>query len=505
MGLDKKILINSFVEKNGLIGHQIASYNDFIGNGLQRIIDEIGVITPDIENFEIRLEKIRVGKPSIKEANGQIRQIVPNEARLRDLTYSAPVYLEMTPIRNETEMETIKPKIGEIPVMLKSSICNLTDTIERTKKEGKDPLDALIRAGEDPEDEGGYFIVNGTERVLVLIEDLAANKMNLEENTIGTYTDSIRVFSESRWIRRRNSVDRKKDGGLVIDMPPFSKPIPFIIGMRALGLAKDSEIVKAVSEDPRVTSELYVSFEDAVEGESEDDALDYLGKRVAFGQDRKERIERAQRVLDSFLLPHMGTSSADRKKKGFYLAKMAERAVKLHLGLLEVDDKDHYANKRLRLAGSLMEALFRVAFKALINNTVYSLEKAYKRNRKISVLTAIRSNFLTERIQHAIATGAWVGSRQGVSQHLDRMNWLAAMSHRRRVRSLLSTTQPHFEARDLHSTHWGRLCPNETPEGSNIGLVKNLAITAKITAAADDALLEETLRKMNVGFPEKKK
>ena len=141
----------------------------------------------------------------------------------------------------------------------------------------------------------------------------------------------------------------------------------------------------------------------------------------------------------------------------------------------------------------------------MINNTVYSLEKAYKRNRKISVLTAIRSNFLTERIQHAIATGAWVGSRQGVSQHLDRMNWLAAMSHRRRVRSLLSTTQPHFEARDLHSTHWGRLCPNETPEGSNIGLVKNLAITAKITAAADDALLEETLRKMNVGFPEKKK
>ena len=495
MDADKKILIKSFVEKNGLIEHQIASYNDFIENGLQRIIDEIGVITPDIENFEIRLEKIRVGKPSIKEANGQVRQIMPNEARLRDLTYSAPIYLEMTPIRNETEMETIKPKIGEIPVMLKSNVCN-------TK--GKS-AEELVKAGEDTEDEGGYFVVNGTERVLVLIEDLAANKMNLEKNTIGTYTDSVRVFSESRWMRRRNSVDRKKDGGMVVDMPPFSKPIPFIIAMRALGIEKDSEIVRAVSEDPRVTAELYVSFEDAVEGESSDDALDFLGKRVAFGQDRKERIERAQRVLDSFLLPHMGTSSEDRKKKGFYLAKMAERAIKLHLGLLEVDDKDHYANKRLRLAGSLMEALFRVAFKALINNTVYSLEKAYKRNRKISVLTAIRSNFLTERIQHAIATGAWVGSRQGVSQHLDRMNWLAAMSHRRRVRSLLSTTQPHFEARDLHSTHWGRLCPNETPEGSNIGLVKNLAMTAKITSGADDALLEETLRKMNVIFPEKKK
>ncbi len=492
---NKKQLIRSFVEKNGLIEHQIASYNEFIENGLQRVVDEMQVVNPEIEGFEIHLEKIKVGKPSVKEANGQLRPITPNEARLRDLNYAAPIYLEMTPIKNETEMEKIKPKIGEIPVMLKSNICNLTG---KSREE-------LIKAAEDPDDPGGYFIVNGTERALVLVEDLAANKMNMEKILIGTYTDSVRVFSESGWVRRRNSVERKKDGSLVIEMPPFSKPIPFIVGMRALGVEKDAEIVKAVSLDPRVTNELYVSFEEAVEGESMDDALDFLGKRVAFGQNRPERIERAQRVLDSFLLPHMGTSAADRRRKGYYLAKMAERAIKLHLGIFDVDDKDHYTNKRLRLSGGMLEDLFRVAFRALINNTVYSLEKAYKRNRKISVLTAIRSNFLTERIQHAIATGAWVGNRQGVSQHLDRMNSLAALSHRRRVRSLLSTTQPHFEARDLHATHWGRLCPNETPEGSNIGLVKNLAITAKITSGADDALIEETLRKKNITIQEKKK
>ena len=493
--MDKKQLINSFIERNGMLGHQIASYNEFVENGLQRVVDEMQVVIPEIEGFEIHLGNIKVGKPSVKEANGQLRQIMPNESRLRDLNYAAPIYLEMTPMRNETEMEKIKPKIGEIPVMLKSNICNLT---------GKN-REELIKAGEDPDDPGGYFIVNGTERVLVLVEDLAANKMNMEKISIGTYTDSVRIFSESGWVRRRNSVDRKKDGSLLIDMPPFSKPIPFIIGIRALGLDRDSEIVKAVSEDPRVTAELYVSFEEAVEGETADDALDYLGKRVAFGQDRKDRIERAKRVLDSFLLPHMGTAVEDRRKKAFYLAKMAERVIRLHMGSMDLDDKDHYANKRLRLAGGLLEDLFRVAFRALINNTVYSLEKAYKRNRKISVLTAIRSNFLTERIQHAIATGSWVGNRQGVSQHLDRMNWLAAMSHRRRVRSLLSTTQPHFEARDLHATHWGRLCPNETPEGSNIGLVKNLAITAKITTEADDALIEEALRKKGIVIQEKKK
>jgi DNA-directed RNA polymerase subunit B len=85
------------------------------------------------------------------------------------------------------------------------------------------------------------------------------------------------------------------------------------------------------------------------------------------------------------------------------------------------------------------------------------------------------------------------------------MNAISAMSHRRRVRSLLSTTQPHFEARDLHATHWGRLCPSETPEGSNIGLVKNLSIMSKISTKKDDVLIEETLQKMNVIMEGKKK
>src|SRR3989344_8420725 len=298
--METKELIKAFVEKNGLIGHQSASYNEFIESGLQHVVDERQVISPEIEGFEIHLGNIKVGKPSVKEANGQVRTIMPNEARLRDLNYAAPIFLEMTPIRNDTEMEKIRPKIGEIPVMLKSNICNLTELIkgktpEETQKE-------LIKAGEDPDDPGGYFIVNGTERVLVLVEDLAANKMNMEKISIGTYTDSIRVFSESGWVRRRNSIDRKKDGSLVIDMPPFSKPVPFIVGMRALGMERDADIVKTVSEDPRVTTELYVSFEEATEAESPDDSLDYLGKRVAFGQTRSDRIDRAKRVLDSFLL-----------------------------------------------------------------------------------------------------------------------------------------------------------------------------------------------------------
>ena len=486
--MDFKPIIQSFINENGLIDHHISSFNYFVENGMQKVVNEIAVIQPEIEEFEIRLGKINIGEPSVKEANGSIRKIFPNEARLRDLTYAAPISIEMIPVMSGEEQEPIEAKIGELPIMLYSNKC-LLKGLSR---------DETIKAGEDPDDPGGYFIVNGTERVLALVEDLAPNKLNVERSKVGTTTERVRVFSEGGWYRRRNSVDRRKDGALLFTTPPFSKPLPLIAVMRALGMEKDSELVRAVSNDPSVVDELYVSFEEASDVQTVDDALDSLGKKVAFGQNRPERIERAKRVLDTFVLPHIGTEPEHRIMKAHYLARMAERVIMLHQNKIEVDDKDHYANKRLKLAGSLFEDLFRVAFRALINNTVYSLEKAFKRNRKISILTAIRSNFLTERVQHAIATGSWIGDQQGVSQHLDRMNYISALSHRRRVRSLLSTTQPHFEARDLHATHWGRLCPSETPEGSNIGLVKNLAITSKITKKTDDAAIEEQLFKLNV-------
>ncbi|MFO7872718.1 MAG: DNA-directed RNA polymerase subunit B'' [Candidatus Undinarchaeales archaeon] len=483
-------LVEGFVRENGLVGHQISSYNSFVKEGMQKIVDEMEVIDPEIEDFEVRLENIKIGKPSVKEANGAVREILPNEARLRDLSYSAPLFLEMVPIKNGTEGEKILPKIGELPVMLHSDLCPLSGMSK----------ESLIQAGEDPEDPGGYFIVNGTERVLVLVEDLSANRMNMAKPKIGTVTEKVRVFSTSGWYRRRNSIEYKKDGNIFLSSSPFNKQVPFVIILKALGVEKESEIAQMVSPVPEVQNELYVSFEEAEEVKNREEALDYLGKRIAFGQSKEDRMDRAERVLDTFILPHIGVMPGDRKNKARYLARMVEKVIKLHLGKIGLDDKDNYSNKRLRLAGRLFEDLFRVTFRALVNNTVYSLEKAYKRNRKLSVLTAIRSNFLTERIQHAIATGAWIGNRKGVSQHLDRLNYLSALSHRRRVRSLLSTAQPHFEARDLHATHWGRLCPNETPEGSNIGLVKNLALLAKITEESDDAMVEEHLGKKSVLF-----
>ena len=166
------------------------------------------------------------------------------------------------------------------------------------------------------------------------------------------------------------------------------------------------------------------------------------------------------------------------------------------------NDKDHYANKRVRLAGDLMEDLFRVSMNQLARDLKYQLERHHNRKRDLKISSCLRPDVLTSKIMHALATGNWVGGRSGVSQLLDRTTYLSALSHMRRVTSPLVRSQPHFEARDLHPTQWGRLCPNETPEGQNCGLVKN---AAQMIDVSEDVPVEDVklqLKEMDVFMPE---
>ncbi|OYT62315.1 DNA-directed RNA polymerase subunit B'', partial [Methanosarcinales archaeon ex4484_138] len=217
-----------------------------------------------------------------------------------------------------------------------------------------------------------------------------------------------------------------------------------------------------------------------------DEALEKIGNRIAAGQIKEYQIKRANYVLDRYLLPHLGNEERYRLLKAQFLGRMAEACFELAIGRRGEVDKDHYANKRLKLAGNLMEDLFRVSFNRLTRDIKYQLERANMRNRDLSVATVVRSDVLTERLNHSLATGNWVGGRTGVSQLLDRTDFIATLSHLRRVISPLSRSQPHFEARDLHPTQWGRICPSETPEGPNCGLVKNFAQMVEISTGIDD-------------------
>src|SRR5256886_7663785 len=195
----------------------------------------------------------------------------------------------------------------------------------------------------------------------------------------------------------------------------------------------------------------------------------------------------------------MGRVPADRKEKGLFLTEIATRIIEVKLERRNSDDKDHYANKRLKLAGSLLAELFRISFRNLTRDLKYQLERiTIRRHIEFSIANAIRPGIITERVQHAIATGNWVRGRIGVTQLLDRTNFISTLSHLRRLQSPLSRSQPNLEARDLHPTHYGRLCPDETPEGSNCGLVKNLALSSSISVGIDPHEMVDKLRRMGV-------
>ena len=188
--------------------------------------------------------------------------------------------------------------------------------------------------------------------------------------------------------------------------------------------------------------------------------------------------------------------------KSLNLCKMLKKFIDVSNGTRPSDDKDHYMNKRLRLSGDLLIDLFRVNFKILVGDILYNFQRIIKRGKLPSIRVIIRGKLLTSRLYSSMATGEWVGGRQGISQRMSRTNYLDMISHLQRVGSPLSTSQENFDARALHCTHLGRLCPIETPEGTNIGLRKNLAMLCSITQSRDENELLEKMK--NIGLQEAK-
>ncbi|HRU81322.1 MAG TPA: DNA-directed RNA polymerase subunit B'', partial [Candidatus Methanomethylicus sp.] len=487
---DRWVLIESFFREKNLVRPHLDSFDDFIKNKLQEIVDEQGVIETDVPGLKIKLGTLTIGKPTIHEADGSEKEILPMEARQRNLTYAATMRLSVIPIVDGYEEDAISVYIGKLPIMVRSSYCALANA---TRED-------LIKAGEDPADPGGYFIVNGSERVVVIQEDLAVNRILVDRmEGASPVTHVAKVFSATSGFRVPVTLERMKDGSLSVTFPSIPGRVSLAILMKALGVPSDKDLVEYVSSDAGIQKALIPTLESGIEINATKDALDYIGNRVAIGQTQDFRIQRALQILDKYLLPHLGIEEADRKKKSLFLGQMAEKLIELSIGRRAPDDKDHYANKRLKLAGDLLASLFRVAFKSFCRDMKYQLERARSRSRRVSIETLVRADVITERLRHALATGNWVGGKAGVSQLLDRTNYLSTIGHLRRIISPLSRSQPHFEARDLHSTQWGRLCPSETPEGPNCGLVKNLALMSFISVGMDEPrLVEDLLYELNI-------
>jgi DNA-directed RNA polymerase subunit B len=459
----KHIAIKKYLEENSLVESNITSFNNFVEKRMQEIVNEINESINN-EDFEITLGKIKIGNPMVTEADGSTSKITPSDARLRHLTYSAPVKLEIT-VRKEDQIDSEEVEIGRMPIMVKSKYCN---TYGLSREE-------LIESQNDPKDPGGYFIIKGNERVMIMAEDLAENQSFVETNSKGDLV--LKMFSSKGTYRIPVTLTEDKNGMFNVAFSRF-KDLPGIILLKALGLTKESDIAKHIGKEG---DSLIVNLYEYVDIATQEDAMMYIAEKTNLQGTKKEILDRVKQRIDSYLFPHIGQNKEDRIRKAVTLCKLIKQyLIAKHNPHLRTD-KDHYANKRVRLSGDLLATLFRVNLGILIRDIQYSLQKSTKRRKFFSIKIIAKSTLFSHRVESAIATGSWTGERSGITQNMDKTNYLATISQLQRVSSMLPSDQENFMARIVHPTHYGRFCPIETPEGTEIGLRKNLAILAKVS------------------------
>jgi len=439
--MDKHLIVKKYLQEHSLVESNILSFNNFIEERMQEIVND-----------------------------------------LRNLTYSAPVFLEIS-VNQEGQTESRDVEIGRIPVMVKSKICN---TYGMTKEE-------MEQHYIDPLDPGGYFIINGNEKIMVLTEDLAANQAFIEKSKNRLM---LRLFSQRGAYRIPISIQETNDGIIEVSFSRF-RDIPAIILLKALGMTKEADIAKYIAKE---TDSLIVNLYEFTNISSSEEAMMFIAEKSALQGTKKEILDRVKQRIDNYFMPHIGTKKGNRTEKAITLCKFIKQFLIAKENPEVVTDKDHYANKRVKLSGDLLSDLFRVNLNILVRDIQYSLSKTIKRRRFYSLKTIAKSTLFSRRIESAIATGSWIGERTGVTQNMDKTNYLSILSQLQRVSSILPGEQENFMARTLHPTHYGRFCPIETPEGTEIGLRKNLALLARISTAIslDEATFLDNLEKMGM-------
>uniref|UniRef100_A0A8B9YCC8 DNA-directed RNA polymerase subunit beta n=1 Tax=Bos mutus grunniens TaxID=30521 RepID=A0A8B9YCC8_BOSMU len=386
------IVISSYFDEKGLVRQQLDSFDEFIQMSVQRIVEDAPPIDLQAEaqhasgeveeppRYLLKFEQIYLSKPTHWERDGAPSPMMPNEARLRNLTYSAPLYVDITKTvikEGEEQLQTQHQKtfIGKIPIMLRSTYCLLNGLTDRD----------LCELNECPLDPGGYFIINGSEKVLIAQEKMATNTVYVfaKKDSKYAYTGECRSCLENS-----------------------SRPTSTIwVSMLARG------------------GQVKPSLDEAFVIQEQNVALNFIGSRGAKpGVTKEKRIKYAKEVLQKEMLPHVGVSDFCETKKAYFLGYMVHRLLLAALGRRELDDRDHYGNKRLDLAGPLLAFLFRGMFKNLLKEVRIYAQKFIDRGKDFNLELAIKTRIISDGLKYSLATGNWGDqkkahqARAGVSQ-----------------------------------------------------------------------------------------
>ena len=486
----------------GLVKQHVDSYNYFVEQEIPSIVRINRLIKSDQEeNFWVEITDVRVGRPTRNKNNDREEDaatrnhVTPQECRLRDMTYAAPVTIDFVYPRDKQRIHVKNVELCRVPVMLKSAICYLGGA-NNTKME---------IMNECPLDPGGYFIVNGTEKVILIQEQLSKNRVIVEsDDKTNTVTASVTSSTHER--KSKTYVTMKKDH-IHMQHNIFTENIPIVIILKALGGLSDREIMYLVAgSDMRYQDDFLINFDDATKAGvyTQQQALEYIGTRVkmgggrarVFNAPRRSPIEEGLDALANIAIAHLTIQGLDFYPKTIYVAMMVRRVLMAHHNRSLVDDRDFVGNKRLELAGQLLSLLFEDLFKQFTHNLKLNMENFFKKPNRTSsynVTGAImgQGSYITMGLNRAIQSGNWNVkrfnmNRAGVTHVLSRLSYIAALGMMTRISSQFEKTRKVSGPRALQPSQWGMLCTSDTPEGEACGLVKNLAMMTHITTNADE-------------------
>eukprot|EP00898_Chlorokybus_atmophyticus_P001524 jgi/Chlat1/2372/Chrsp17S02643 len=492
-------LLPAFLKVRGLVKQHIDSFNYLINCEIKKIIHARAneKVTCDTDpSFYLKYTDIFVGKPCVEE-DYVVEDITPQQCRLRDITYAAPISVDVEYTRGK-EIIVRKGKngqgaivIGRMPLMLRSSRCVLT---------GK-PEDELAKLGECPLDPGGYFVVKGTEKVILIQEQLSKNRIIIDMDNNGNVTASVTSSTHERKSKTNMVV---KHGRLFLRHNTFADEVPIVVVMRAMGIESDQEVLQLVGQDPLHASLLAPSIQECASLGifTQQQALEYCGAKVKTSRQmwvrtKRSKVDEARDVLANVVLAHVPVHAFDFRQKVAYMAVMVRRMLDAMHDPSNLDDKDYYGNKRLELAGQLLSLLFEDLFKRMnadLKRQADAVLSKANRATQFDIIKCIRQDTLSNGLEHAISSGNWTVKRfrmerKGVTQVLSRLSFISALGMMTRITSQFEKTRKVSGPRALQPSQWGMLCPADTPEGESCGLVKNLALMTHITTDDEEGPL----------------
>ena len=538
-----KVIESYFQNKHllQLVKHQIESYNDFIQNQIKKTVEmfnPINIKSPHdyIKEFRkyrleivIDFENLCVYRPEIHENNGATKLMFPNNARLRNFTYTSNFTLDLNIkyiIRTGDQLENeeiknvklSKIQFGKIPIMLKSCICILNQYNYISPE-------VMEECKMDP---GGYFIINGSEKTCIGQEKPADNIIFCYKQKPGhkwLWTSEIRSVPDWKCISPKQiymMISSKLiscGNEILVQIPRLKRQIPLFILFRALGLKSDKEICNIIcldiehSENSEILNYLKASILQTSDCVTYEDCLKYVINSVIYtplnmdkDEGQKKKREFALDVLTNDLFPNCVTET----EKVYLLGYMTNRIIKCALGHIPSDDRDCYNNKRIELTGTLMNNLFRNYFNKVvkdiqkrvireINNGSWKSTEDYTSIITLTnIYKIVKSSTIENGLKRALSTGDFGikhlnSNKVGVAQVLNRLTYASTLSHLRRINMPIDKSGKLIEPRKLHGSSWGFLCPAETPEGQSIGVVKNLSYMTIVSGYSDSAPIYEYL------------